>query len=106
MSTVLGVDIGTQSVKAVIYDADLKDCIATASAPLKLEQSSDGSASQRAGWWILALQQAVSKLDRNVRLRVSAIGVSGQQHGFVPIDESGKVLAPVKLWCDTSTTAE
>ncbi len=35
-----------------------------------------------------------------------AIGVSGQQHGFVPLDAKGEVIRPAKLWCDTSTTAE
>ena len=35
-----------------------------------------------------------------------AIGVSGQQHGFVPLDRSGGVIRPAKLWCDTATAAE
>ena len=37
---------------------------------------------------------------------VKAIGVSGQQHGFVPLDKDGEVIRPAKLWCDTSTAAE
>ena len=37
---------------------------------------------------------------------VKAIGVSGQQHGFVPLDKAGEVIRPAKLWCDTSTAAE
>jgi xylulokinase len=37
---------------------------------------------------------------------VRGIGVSGQQHGFVPLDEKGEVIRPAKLWCDTSTVAE
>src|SRR5260370_38620657 len=37
---------------------------------------------------------------------VVAIGVSGQQHGFVPLDAAGEVIRPAKLWCDTSTIAE
>jgi xylulokinase len=37
---------------------------------------------------------------------VMAIGVSGQQHGFVPLDKEGNVIRPAKLWCDTSTAAE
>jgi xylulokinase len=43
---------------------------------------------------------------KSLRARVTAIGVSGQQHGFVPLGPSGQVLAPAKLWCDTSTQAE
>ena len=37
---------------------------------------------------------------------VVAIGVSGQQHGFVPLDAAGEVIRPAKLWCDTSTMDE
>ena len=35
-----------------------------------------------------------------------AIGVSGQQHGFVPLDKKNKPIRPAKLWCDTSTVKE
>ena len=38
--------------------------------------------------------------------KVKAIGVSGQQHGLVPLDEGGRVIRPVKLWNDTSTLEE
>lgn len=34
------------------------------------------------------------------------MGVSGQQHGFVPLDKTGAVIRPAKLWCDTTTTPE
>ena len=45
-------------------------------------------------------------MPRDIRKSARAIDVSGQQHGFVPINATGDVLAPVKLWCDTSTGAE
>ena len=106
MATVLGIDIGTQSVKVVFYDFEARRTAAIGSAPLDLHQTDDGVAEQRAHWWIEALGKAMSSVDRRVRQRVVAIGVSGQQHGFVPIDRSGEVLVPVKLWCDTSTGAE
>src|SRR3989442_4272767 len=48
-----------------------------------------------------ALRQA-----KAVAAEVQAIGVSGQQHGFVPLDQDGEVIRPAKLWCDTSTAAE
>ena len=38
--------------------------------------------------------------------RVAAIGISGQQHGFVPLDAEGRVIRPAKLWCDTSTAPQ
>lgn len=49
------------------------------------------------------IQEVCSQVDRS---QVRAIGVSGQQHGFVPLDGGGKVIRPAKLWCDTSTAGE
>ena len=106
MSTVLGIDVGTQSVKVVFYDSEARETVAVESAPLDLYQTDDGVAEQQAHWWINALKQALSQVGRGVRASASAIGVSGQQHGFVPINKAGEVQAPVKLWCDTSTGAE
>ncbi len=106
MTTVLGIDIGTQSVKVVFYDFEAGRIASIGSAPLDLCQTDDGAAEQRAEWWIEALQKATASVDKSVRERVVAIAVSGQQHGFVPIDRSGEVQIPVKLWCDTSTGAE
>ena len=106
MSSVLGIDLGTQNVKVVCYDVDARETVAVENAPLDLYQTDEGIAEQQAQWWIHALKQALQQVGKDVLQSVAAIGVSGQQHGFVPIDQSGEVLAPVKLWCDTSTEAE
>jgi len=106
MSTVLGIDLGTQHLKAVVYDADARQIRASVTSPLALCQRDDGTAEQSADWWVEALSDALSQIDRELKMDVAAIGVSGQQHGFVPINKGGDVLAPVKLWCDTSTERE
>ena len=106
MSTVLGIDLGTQSVKVVFYDFEAGETVAVESAPLDLHQAEGGVAEQQAQWWINALRQALQQVGKGLRDSVVAIGVSGQQHGFVPLDKGGKVQAPVKLWCDTSTGAD
>jgi len=106
MSTVLGIDLGTQSVKVVFYDFDARESVAVESAPLDLYQTEKGVAEQQAHWWVNALRQALLQAGKDVLQSVVAIGVSGQQHGFVPLDRAGEVQAPVKLWCDTSTGAE
>ncbi len=106
MQTVLGIDLGTQHLKVVFYDFEARETAAVASAPLDLYQTDAGLAEQQADWWIDALVKALGKVGRDVRRSALAIGVSGQQHGFVPLDAAGEVLAPVKLWCDTSTGAE
>lgn len=106
MSLFVGLDIGTQSVKLVAYDPDTRQVVASAGQPLELAAGEDGSREQRAEWWIDAVRACFGRLDPALRARVAAIGVSGQQHGFVPLDRDGNVLAPAKLWCDTSSTAE
>jgi xylulokinase len=106
MNTVLGIDLGTQSVKVVFYDYAARKIVASESAGLDLYQNEDGAAEQQAHWWIDALHEALAKVGATTRASVVAIGVSGQQHGFVPLAKTGEVLAPVKLWCDTSTAPE
>ena len=106
MSLVVGLDVGTQSVKLVAYDPEAGRVVATHGCLLELIVGADGSREQHAAWWIDAVRGCFAQLEPALRERVSAIGVSGQQHGFVPLDAAGQVLAPVKLWCDTSTQRE
>ena len=47
-----------------------------------------------------------SETRRRAAARSAASAISGQQHGFVPLDRERKVIRPAKLWCDTSTAEE
>ena len=102
----LGIDIGTQSVKTLFYDADKGRVVAITSYPLNMISRQDGAREQLAQWWIEALRNCLSQVSSDIRQCVAGISVSGQQHGFVALGTNGDVLAPVKLWCDTSTIAE
>ena len=106
MSLVAGIDAGTQSLKVVVYDPAARTLVTSASVPLDLIGRDDGSREQHAADWVAAMQACFSRIDPAVRARIAALAVSGQQHGFVPVDADGEVLAPAKLWCVTSTTAE
>ena len=106
MQTVLGLDLGTQSLKALFYNFAKREVVACESAPLELYQDNSGAAEQQAQWWLDALHQALAGIEPAILASVTAIGVSGQQHGFVGLGKNGDVLAPVKLWCDTSTVEE
>jgi len=108
MSLYLGIDSGTQSVKAVVLDLDSRRVIAEARAPHTLIPGLPvGHMEQHPQEWTQAMDRAiVEALAKVDRTRVRGIGVSGQQHGFVPLDASGNVIRPAKLWCDTSTVAE
>jgi len=68
-----------------------------------------GAKEQHPHTWREATASGIRRALRQARAsapEVKAIGVSGQQHGFVPLDSAGEVIRPAKLWCDTSTAAE
>ena len=108
MSLFIGIDSGTQSTKAVVLDLDTRQVIAEAQAPHQLIGGLPaGHAEQHPQDWTAALDAVLETVAARVdRSRVRCIGVSGQQHGFVPLDADGKVIRPAKLWCDTSTIEE
>jgi len=111
MSLFIGIDSGTQSVKAVVLDLENRKVVAEARAPHTLIDGLPvGHMEQDPREWTAALDfvitEVVAKIGPDQAKRVRGIGVSGQQHGFVPLDAKGEVIRPAKLWCDTSTTAE
>ena len=103
---VVGIDLGTQSTKVLVYQPQTRQVLATVQSPHELSVGDDGRREQQATWWIHALHSCFAQLQPGLKQRVIALGVSGQQHGFVPIGADGAVLAPVKLWNDTSTVTE
>ncbi len=102
----LGIDVGTQSTKALVYDARQRNIVAVAAAPHDIIQRADGTSEQKASWWIAAVDSCLKDISPDIRRSIRAVGVSGQQHGFVPLDETGEALYNVKLWNDTATEAE
>ena len=67
---------------------------------------SDGTREQKTEWFDKGLEVCFGKLSAANKATIEAIGVSGQQHGFVPLDKDGKALYNIKLWCDTATVEE
>lgn len=106
MRTVAGIDLGTQSMKVVIYDYEKKEIIEKSSCPMELISESDGTREQKTEWFDKGLEVCFGKLSAGAKSTIEAIGISGQQHGFVPLDKDGKSLYNIKLWCDTSTVEE
>ena len=108
MSLYIGVDSGTQSVKAVALDIDTGRVVAESRFPHRLIPGLPaGHMEQHPQEWAIAMDAAIGEVALRIdRSRVRGIGVSGQQHGFVPLDGKGAVIRPAKLWCDTSTSAE
>lgn len=105
----VGIDNGTQGTKCAVFSLAKGKLIASAYAPHDLIENNAGRREQEPGWWIAAAKQALTEClaTRGVKVaEVAAIGVSGQQHGCVPLDAKGRVIRPAKLWCDTETVPE
>ncbi len=106
----LGIDSGTQSTKTIALDLDSGKILATAAQSYGLiEGLPPGHLEQEPQHWLDAVDATVREVMQKLGKKkdaVKAIGVSGQQHGFVPLDKKGKVIRPAKLWCDTSTTGQ
>ena len=105
----IGIDSGTQGTKGVVFSREEGRVIAEAYADHQLIENAGGRREQEPGWWIDACSTVISQLlkQSNVsRDMVCAIGVSGQQHGMVPLDKNGQVIRPAKLWCDTETAPQ
>jgi xylulokinase len=106
----IGIDSGTQSTKVVVVDANTGNVLGTGSQAYELIPNlPPGAKEQHPHTWRDATAKSIRQALRAAKAvasEVKAIGVSGQQHGFVPLDEKGEVIRPAKLWCDTSTAAE
>src|SRR6185436_21173868 len=107
---ILGIDSGTQSTKALVVNADDGQVLGAGAQTYDLiPDLPPGAKEQHPHTWREATGTAIRSAMRQakaVAAEIKAIGVSGQQHGFVPLDKAGEAIRPAKLWCDTSTAAE
>ncbi|MGC8989551.1 MAG: FGGY family carbohydrate kinase, partial [Verrucomicrobiia bacterium] len=107
---VIGIDSGTQSTKAVVLDVEKRKIVGTGTSQYGLIPGlPPGAKEQHPHTWRDAAAKAVKQALKSAKAKpaeVRAIGVSGQQHGFVALDKNGEVIRPAKLWCDTVTAPE
>jgi xylulokinase len=103
----LGIDLGSSSVKASIIDGESGKCLATAFYPhdeMKIIALKSGWAEQDPDLWWSNLKSSI--LDCNNQLgtkknNIGAIGISYQMHGLVTVDKDLKVLRRSIIWCDS-----
>jgi xylulokinase len=108
VSLVVGVDVSTTATKAVLQDAEGTVRAVGMSAysyetphPLWSEQDP-------ALWWeatLIAVREALEAADTDAE-DVEAVGLTGQMHGLVALDDRDEVLRPAILWNDQRTGAE
>jgi xylulokinase len=104
----LGIDLGTSSVKIIAMDEE-GNVIASLSKEYPLCYPKPGFAEQNPKDWWNAVRDGIKELiEKNAidSVTIKAIGISGQMHGLVVLDENDEVLIPAILWCDQRTQEE
>jgi D-xylulose kinase len=102
----IGIDVGTQGTKSIICNGENGKVVAEARASYPLIEKADGTREQNPSDWVEAVKSTIRELFKNRerdRGLVKGIGISGQQHGFVPLAGDDTVIRNAKLWNDTST---
>ncbi|MDQ3682024.1 MAG: FGGY family carbohydrate kinase, partial [Bacteroidota bacterium] len=102
----LGIDLGTSSIKVSIVDAATNFCIASTQYPeteVDIISVQHGWAEQSPDLWWEHVKQAVLKCNSSNLynpLDIAAIGIAYQMHGLVLVDNEQKVLRNSIIWCD------
>jgi xylulokinase len=96
MKLVAGVDSSTQSTKVVLVRAADGTVVASASAP-----HPEGTECPPDKWW-----EALNAAGRGLLGQAAAVGVAGQQHGMVVLDDDGSVIRPAMLWNDVKSAPQ
>ena len=107
----VGIDLGTSSIKVSVVEADSQSILATASYP---ETEADiisvqpGWAEQSPDLWWDHVQQAILKCHASKAYdptAIGAIGIAYQMHGLVLVDKDQQVLRNSIIWCDSRAVA-
>ena len=104
MRYVIGVDVGTSGTKAALFD-EFGRTISSKTIEYPLYQPKNGWAEQDPADWKNAAIEAIRAVSPE-NGKVAAIGVTGQMHGLVMLDENGEVLRRSIIWCDQRTGEE
>jgi xylulokinase len=103
----LGLDVGSSSIKAALVDMQTCAAVATSSFPnteMPIQALNPDWAEQDPDmWWEYAskaIQACVTKSQID-KADIKAIGISYQMHGLVVVDIDGKPLRPSIIWCDS-----
>lgn len=106
MGIIIGLDVGTSGTKAIAMDA-AGTLLASALEEYPLHSPKPGWAEQDPADWRRAALTALARIASQINARdVVALGLTGQMHGSVFLDEHHHVIRPALLWCDQRTAAQ
>ncbi|HEU4348640.1 MAG TPA: FGGY family carbohydrate kinase [Actinoplanes sp.] len=104
-STVLGIDLGTSSVKAVVARLD-GSVAGQASKDYPVRSHRPGWSETSPADWLSATASAVRAAVAQAGADPAAVGLSGQMHGVVATAGDGRPLRPAMLWSDARAVGE
>ncbi|MDR1568196.1 MAG: xylulokinase [Streptococcaceae bacterium] len=108
MSYVLGLDLGTSSLKGLLLNKAGK-VVAQATHEYPLETPQSGYSEQSPAHWLIAAQKVIENITEQVPMikeELEGISFSGQMHSLVLLDAAGTPLRNAILWNDVRTTAQ
>lgn len=108
MNYLIGIDVGTSATKTVLFD-EKGNVVSSVSQEYPLYQPHNGWAEQKPEDWRDAVLKTLKEVVAESGVSgedVKGIGISGQMHGLVMLDEAGEVIRPSIIWCDQRTGAE
>lgn len=103
----LGLDIGSSSVKASLLDATTGKSIAAKAFPeeeMGINAPETGWAEQDPEMWWKYIKETTSHVLKNAEVKpgeLKGIGIAYQMHGLVCVDKDQNVLRPAIIWCDS-----
>jgi xylulokinase len=101
----LGIDLGSSSIKLALIDSEDGRLLAKAQFPeteMAILSSKPGWAEQNPDDWWTNLKKGFELLARQTNIKsIDAIGISYQMHGLVCIDKNKKAVRPSIIWCDS-----
>ena len=108
MTIFLGLDVSTTGAKALLIDGK-GGVVATATTPLKVSTPHPLWSEQDPHHWWIGIAESIRQVLEQAKVSgsdVAAIGLTGQMHGLVLLDEHGEVLRPAILWNDQRTGSQ
>jgi xylulokinase len=102
VSVLLGLDVGTGGARAVAVD-ETGNVVMEASSEYPLRSPRPGWTEQDPGDWWEGAKEALGEVAAGVEDDVAGLGLTGQMHGSVFLDASGKAIRPALLWNDQRT---
>lgn len=103
---VLGIDLGTSSVRALLLDGT-GGVVASAAQTYSIQAPHPGWAEQDPEDWWQATCAAIAECQRSApQAAIRSVSFSGQMHGTVLVDQDGNPLRPAIIWCDQRSAAE